>query len=218
MPGAMHESRRTAADRRHSPSRERVLREIESRGSASISELAAATDLHENTVRGHLTRLHSDGHIRREPETLPAAGRGRPAQRWCPVSPEQIYPYAGLAATLAEALKRSGADDAPRAAREAGAVWGEQLAQARACQGEAQSLAIEIMRQQGFAPEETEQGVYLHRCPLAATASRHSEVVCAAHAGMLDGIVRTRSAAPAHVTLLPFAADGACLLQLRATA
>lgn len=192
-----------------------MLRALESSGSASVAELAAATELHENTVRGHLERLRDDGYVRHE--TAPASGRGRPEQRWRPVPPESLGPYAGLAVALADALSSSGAD-AAGAARAAGSRWGAQLAGDRPDESDPRALLLEVMREQGFAPAETagEAGgsIALHRCPLLAAAAHRSEVVCAVHEGMIEGIVGARSPG-ARARLLPFAADGACLLRLR---
>ncbi|WP_313357671.1 winged helix-turn-helix transcriptional regulator, partial [Microbacterium sp.] len=67
--------RRGADGRRHSSTRERILREVESRASASISDIVAATGRHENTVREHLERLRRDGRVRRV--RAEAQGRGR---------------------------------------------------------------------------------------------------------------------------------------------
>lgn len=216
-------TRRTAADRRHSVTRERLLRELETRGPARIAELAAATGLHENTVREHLDRLQADGHARRELE--PPAGRGRPAMRWHAVDPEAANPYAGLAATLADTLDAVAADP-PGAARIAGAAWGARLVEDRAEPPDPRALVVDIMREQGFAPSEGDTGrvevddprdadlITLRRCPLLAAAARHPQVVCAAHEGMIRGILGTRGA-HARVDLEPFASDGTCRLRVR---
>jgi len=205
--------RRTAGDRRHSPSRERLLREIESRGSASAAELAAATGLHENTVRGHLDRLRADGHIRREQD--PPIGRGRPSHRWRAVDPGAVSPYAGLAAALADALVGAGAA-ARGLARAAGVAWGARLAAEQPAGADPRGLLVDLMREQGFGPERVGDALHLRRCPLIAAAARRTEVVCAVHEGMVEGIVRSHDR-DAGAALEPFAAaGGACVLRLQA--
>ncbi|HWL01977.1 MAG TPA: helix-turn-helix domain-containing protein [Microbacteriaceae bacterium] len=209
------ESRRTAADRRHSVTRERLLRALESGGSARITDLVASTGLHENTIRGHLHRLQADGHVRREPQ--PPTGRGRPATHWHAVDPHTTNPYAGLAATLADTLTSTVAD-APRAAHAAGEAWGERLAEEHLDAAGARALVIDIMREQGFAPGddgEDDGVIALRRCPLLAAATRHPDVICSVHEGMIDGIIRAHGE-DATVELEPFAADGTCRLRVRA--
>jgi len=205
--------RRTTAGRRHSSTRERVLRTIELRHGATSVELAEATELHENTVRGHLDQLRRDGHVRREP--APRVGRGRPAWRWVAVAPEEASPYAGLAAALADALSTHLPDPAARA-REAGVAWGRRLGAERAGRavGAARSMVTDVMREQGFAPEDDGVTILLHRCPLLAAAAQRTDVVCAVHEGLIEGIARTSDAA-AESSLSPFAVDGACALHLR---
>ncbi|MFC4139948.1 MULTISPECIES: metalloregulator ArsR/SmtB family transcription factor [unclassified Microbacterium] len=202
--------RRTSGDRRHSSSRERILREIEVRP-ASTADLVAATGLHENTVRGHLERLLADGHITREQEA--PSGRGRPSLRWHAVGSDGTAPYAGLAVALAEGLART-SDQPAQEAKTAGRIWGAQLAQDRA-EADPRALVLEVMREQGFAPDaSTGEQTVLRNCPLLAAASRRSDVVCAVHEGLIEGLARTR-AEGATAKLLPFAADGACILHLQ---
>ncbi|UJP08949.1 hypothetical protein L2X99_10710 [Microbacterium sp. KUDC0406] len=203
--------RRTSDDRRHSSSRERILREIEAHP-ASTAELVAATGLHENTVRGHLERLLADGHIVREKEA--PSGRGRPSLRWSAAGSTAEAPYAGLALALAEGLVRT-SEHPVQEARSAGRTWGAQLAEGRST-SDPRALVLEVMREQGFAPDDTDAGdpIILRSCPLLAAASRRSDVVCAVHEGLIEGLARTRSES-ADAELLPFAADGACVLHLR---
>lgn len=203
--------RRTAADRRHSPSRELLLREIEARRDASTAELVAASGLHENTVRGHLERLLADGHIRAELQA--PTGRGRPARRWLALEPEATNPYAGLATVLAETLA-TGTPDASARAREAGVAWGARLAEGRRTIAGPRALAVEIMREQGFAPDGEGDEVHLRHCPMLAAATDRPEVVCAVHEGMLEGIARA-GGSDARAALEPFATPSSCVLRLR---
>jgi len=199
----------------HSPSRERVLGEVEAHGPLSIAQIVAATGLHENTVRGHLHRLAQDGYVRQG--TAAPTGRGRPTGSWSAVDPEAASPYVGLAVALADALTDALGDTseaAPAQAREAGRGWGMRLAADHPHQ-DPRALVVDIMREQGFAPQDDGDVVALHQCPLLVAASRRAPVVCAVHEGMIEGIVRSQTP-DARVTLAPFALDGACGLHVRA--
>ncbi|MBS1905947.1 MAG: helix-turn-helix domain-containing protein [Actinobacteria bacterium] len=219
-------SRRTGTGRRLSSARERLLRELETRGGASTAELVAALGLHENTVRAHLDQLREDGQVRRIRE--PAAGRGRPAWRWTPVEPERQHPYAGLAATLADAVTHA-APDPVDLARDAGSSWGRRLAEAERAETrgaeETTAVIVEVMREQGFAPEVVREApgdgiaavVRLHRCPLLSAAVANSRVVCAVHEGMIEGIARA-AGSDLVSRLTPFEEVGTCVLRLRASA
>ncbi len=276
-------TRRTRQDRKHSSSRERLLREVEARGSASVAELSEATGLHENTIRGHLDRLCSDGFLRSE--RTPPSGRGRPSLRWQTVRPETRNPYAGLAIALAATL----AEADPNAAalmRAAGVTWGTQLAAERhATQGtyatregqgvqseqdiqsrqgargafgtqgadelqdahaETLDLVFDVMRDQGFAPENvrrerpnhggSKHGIrmlkdskktsgpeaptrelLLRSCPILEAARGNTEVVCAAHRGLVEGLISSRGDR-LEVELQPFATPDVCVLRLGSAA
>lgn len=199
----------------HSSTRERLLREIESRPDATTAQLVEATGLHENTVRGHLERLRADGHIRRDRDS--GSGRGRPAWRWRTAPPAQLSAYAGLAGALASALGDASADPAA-SARLAGRSWGRELIADHGAEGaDTREVIVDVMREQGFAPDDDGTTVHLRACPLFAVAARDSRVVCAVHEGMIDGIAQAQGADVVS-ELIPFATDGACALHLRASA
>src|SRR5690606_37064914 len=127
--------------RRHSSTREMLLRMVEAQGApVSTAALATASGLHENTVRGHLDHLRADGYVRRTATAV--AGRGRPAWLWEAHVADAAAPYATLAAVLAETLARA-TGDAVAEAREAGRRWGRQLARPAAASGRA--AVIEAM-------------------------------------------------------------------------
>ncbi|WP_165310902.1 hypothetical protein [Microbacterium protaetiae] len=122
--------RLSANGRRHSTTREMVLRMIEAQSApVSTAALSTATGLHENTVRGHLEQLFIDGYIGRQRE--PASGRGRPAWLWVAARPDPENPYAALAGVLADTLAHT-AEDPIAQAREAGRRWGSEIAARRA--------------------------------------------------------------------------------------
>ncbi|UNK70173.1 ArsR family transcriptional regulator [Microbacterium sp. H1-D42] len=210
------DNRRGADGRRYSSTRERILREVESRRSATTSDIVAETGLHENTVREHLERLRSDGRLRRVRAEV--QGRGRPGWRWETLPAHAVNPYAGLALALADTLARVATDPVAQA-RLSGAQWGVEIAaqQSDATDITARELVVATMREQGFEPDDTGDEIILHRCPLLAAAARRSDVVCAVHEGMIEGIAGSREQ-KSDAELLPFQADGACILHLRAHA
>jgi len=204
----------------------------------STAALSAASGLHENTVRGHLEQLYADGYIGRIRED--AVGRGRPAWLWVPARPDPENPYAALAGVLADSLARSG-EGAIGRARDAGRRWGAEIAARRAAQtaaggpaarpaavpstppaaeppaaasARARTTVIEVMREQGFAPDDTGDEVVLRRCPLIEAATKHPAIVCAVHQGMIDGVL-AQTGDRAQTRLIPFSAPGQCTLQLR---
>ena len=87
------------------------------------------------------------------------------------------------------------------------------------------------MEGQGFAPDAPEEPaapdapdapaadgeITLRQCPLLEAATRHPEVVCAVHRGMIDGVLETVGAG-ADVELIPFTGPGTCTLRLSARA
>ncbi len=183
---------------------------IEQHGTISTADLVAKLDLHENTVRGHLEQLHAAGRIRRTPERLP--GRGRPRMLWHAVPTELSDPYAGLAMALADALAQTG-PQAEQLARVAGRIWGTQLANSHSEIGDARELLMSVMSELDFDPEEAGADLRLQRCSMLSERSQRAPVVCAAHAGMLEGLAAARVGTPAP-QLLPFAPSGGCLVQL----
>lgn len=189
---------------------QRLFDVVEELESATIAELVTATGLHENTVRGHLEKLHSDGLLRRR--QLPAAGRGRPAQRWSVVAEANQPPYLGLALTLVGTLAQADVNS-QKLVREAGIAWGAELAQGHSKAAEFREVVVEVMREQGFSPSAAGEAISLNSCPLLAAAKVNPEVVCSIHAGMVEGIARAHGTTVS-VNLEPFATSHSCHLRL----
>lgn len=208
-------SRRSAGGRRGPSGRERVLRTVEQQPEpATTAAICRETGLHENTVRGHLEQLLADGHVTRS--RAAALGRGRPAWLWRPTENGPASPYVALATSLADSLARTSPDPAV-AAREAGRAWGQEMAQdvpQQSPPATARELSVHAMSQQGFDPEDTDDAIVLHHCPLLSAAARHPEVVCSVHRGMVDGLLEGTGHLHAGVELVPFAAPGQCHLHV----
>lgn len=178
----------------------------------SATALTRATGLHENTVRGHLEQLRADGYVKRE--LTPASGRGRPAWLWRATVRGPENPYAALAGVLAESLVHT-SEDPVAEARRAGRVWGSEILAKRA-PGDTgvRQTVVSVMADQGFAPQDTGDDILLRRCPLIEAATRHPDIVCAVHQGMIDAILARRDP-QARSTLTPFTAPGQCTLRVR---
>lgn len=218
--------RRAATGRKHSPTRETLLRMLESqRTPTSIAALASATGWHPNTVRGHVHALWEDGYLtrtREEPGSASTAG-GRPSWLWHVKNRAPESPYAALAGVLAETLARvspAPEHDALAAGRSWGLALGADLPAAHTTD-QARRTVVETLRDQGFAPQETAPGqhrdtvIELRQCPLIEAAAKHTEIVCAVHRGMVAGVLEAVGASDGGSELLPFTAPGHCTLRLR---
>lgn len=206
--------RRTASTgRRHSSTREMLLRMIEAQSAAvSTGALVAASGLHENTVRGHLEHLLADGYVTRDAAL--AEGRGRPAWLWRAHIGSSAAPYAALAGVLAETLSRTSADPVAEA-REAGRRWGQDLAPSQAADSsDPRGTVVNAMREAGFDPHDTGSEVLLRRCPLIEAAVKYSSVVCSVHLGMIDGVLEA-AGGQGEADLEPFTSPSECTLRLR---
>ncbi len=202
--------------------RERVFQALELHDAATIGDVAAATGLHENTVREHLARLHEEGRVRSRP--APAAGRGRPALLWSVVDLATSSATAGLAAALADSLART--ENARELAFAAGLDWGARVAAGAPDDGSVHAgstIVLDAMRAQGFDPVLVETAreaasdcttVELRSCPIRAAAAAHPDIVCAVHAGLVEGLARSRRGAFT-AELTPFAGPERCLLRIR---
>jgi predicted ArsR family transcriptional regulator len=205
-----------------SEQRAHVLERLQRAGSAvTVDDLAAALDLHPNTVRKHLDGLVARGLAVRT--TAPAEGRGRPAGMYAPAErtepDRRVRDYAGLAAALAGHMARTSADPR-RDALAAGVDWGRSLAAGTSTgtAAHARREVVALLTDLGFDPEADAAAtrVRLRRCPLLDTALAYPDVVCSLHLGLVRGALIQIGADPDVAALEPFAEPGACRLDLRA--
>jgi len=136
---------------------------------------------------------------RRAAATTNATSSGSPAAE----SASPASPAAESASPAAES-----ASPAPESASPAPAP------QAAASTPSARETVIDVMREQGFAPDDRGDDVMLCRCPLIEAATKHPTIICAVHQGMIDGVLAS-TGDRAETRLIPFSAPGRCTLQLR---
>lgn len=189
----------------------------------TLTALAAASGLHPNTVRDHLTALVQDGLVTRRPAE--PHGRGRPA--WLYEATGEVAggsEYAGLASALASVIHHGSRN--PRGdAIAAGTAWGRELARDRetgpaGSAASARARVVGLLDQIGFAPEADGGSVTvrLTRCPLLDAAHKYPDVVCGVHLGIVRGALAEYGADRLHSDLFPFVEPGACRLELREAA
>ncbi|NLF03954.1 MAG: transcriptional regulator [Actinomycetales bacterium] len=195
----------------------------------STDEIAREMGLHANTVRAHLEVLVREG--KASSSTEQRATRGRPRELFTTTgAPEPEESYASLAAALAAQLESLGVDAGAQAV-EAGKRWAawEQKPAAESLPGvtAAQSSpsdtspplpsasptdeVLAVLRRTGFAPEVAADGatILLHHCPFGELAGAHTDVVCGAHLGLIQGTL-DRVSPGARAQLTPFVAPGLC--------
>lgn len=186
-----------------------------------LARLVGLTGLHENTLRGHLENLESDGLVVRQIDS--PFGRGRPRWLW-QVRATEADEYAGLAATLARTLRRTSSRPIEDAI-EAGRSWGETLAASRAPRATSPGTSSvgrvrDLLDGLGFAPTgevdtlADTASLRLTSCPLLEAAKEQPDIVCNVHLGLAIGALAHYGAPDPDAQLRPFAEPGACLLTL----
>lgn len=202
--------------------------------------VAAAVGLHVTTVRAHLDALIDAGLVvsqRQSPK-----GRGRPRTLYAPSygnvgqggdhqegggqgaggqGSGQEDPYRELSDLLAAHFGDSSPDRARRA-RRAGRTWaartlGDRSAPSRS-PAEARRVVAGLFTEMGFDPEPAADGrVLLHGCPFRDIARAHPEVVCAAHEGLLTGLLDRLDPAAPRPVLEPFTGPELCTVHFPGT-
>jgi predicted ArsR family transcriptional regulator len=183
--------------------------------------LATATGQHVTTVRFHLDVLIEAGLVTAGPQQ--PQGRGRPRSLYAAAFQDGGAPggsYQELADLLAAHFDTTPARRRRRAER-AGADWaaqrlgpGPETAPSPASSpAEARRRVTGMFAEMGFDPEPASGGrMLLHDCPFRDIARAHPDVVCAAHQGLLTGLLaRLDPSGPAPV-LEPFVRPGVCAI------
>lgn len=198
------------------------------------AELVDAVGLHANTVRAHLQELTAAGLV--AIQTVPPAGRGRPAHVYAITEAGRAVPrvndpafaeYRGLTTAFATHLSTRSQDPSAEA-RQIGRAWGAQLATSEkptqksgpTRKDRPAALVIRLLTRLGFTPippdeQHPEEGIALRTCPLLELAEEMPEVICQVHQGLVEGALDQYGSVRPGVDLQPFTEPGACRLHLR---
>ncbi len=211
----------------------------------STDEIASEIGLHPNTVRAHLDVLLREGKVTSGTEVRTTRGRPRELFT-ATGAPEPEESYARLAAALAAQLEALGGDPGGQAveAGKRWAAWegaspgmpddgapptsptgpppsapGEDAGLDTRIEAAATTReVVALLGRTGFAPELAEDGatILLHHCPFRELAGEHTEVVCGAHLGLIQGTL-DRVSPGSRAELIPFVAPGLCQTHLTLT-
>lgn len=214
-------------DRRRPMGRKRlqVLTLLEDAGTPlTAPEVAERLGIHGNTARFHLDGLVADGLAARSVEER--TGPGRPKVLFAatsdgPAEDQRSYPLLAemLAGFLADQLA-----DAPAASVEAGMVWGRYLSEPpppfqKVGETEAVDAVVEQLGRVGFESHVEDDGedlrLEINHCPFLEVASRHQNVVCAMHLGLLRGVLEQIRAPLTATTLDPLVEPSRCTAHLQ---
>jgi predicted ArsR family transcriptional regulator len=193
-------------------------------GALGVTDLAAQSGLHANTVRFHLNRLVAAGLVTREVEQH--SGPGRPRLTFAASAEQDVASsprnYQLLADMLAGYIAGMSPDAAAQA-EELGRTWGRYLATRpaparRVTEEEALRELLRVLDDIGFAPRlaDTDHGpqVLLRHCPFLEVASAHREVVCSLHLGVMQGVLSEQRAPVEATGLRPFVGPSLCVADL----
>lgn len=183
-------------------SRIKLLHELQEHGATTVTELAAATGLHHNTVREHMHRLIDAGFVRSQP--IPRTTKGRP---------KVLY----RAATQADDPVRN----SRRVAAKVRAEHGRKLIPFREVRLEPDPLDRQIdilddhMQQCGFEAVLNADATHMtiHECPLSDLARDHPQV-CEVHFALIKDALELEDGPLTALAQHPFSAPGACTVHL----
>ncbi len=165
------------------PIRLRIVRHLTDAGPASLSELARAAGVHENTARTHVAALEDGGLV--VSERRPLDRPGRPGINYRLVENELPAP-SQLAQLLGAALDRAG----PRSdeLRATGRDWGRYLV-GRPEAHDVEAKIEEVLDQVGFRARMHDGAVELSGCPCASILPGNPELVCCLAEGVIEGVL-----------------------------
>ena len=204
--------RHAASDVGPADSRALILQLIRERTDAPVSVewLCEQTDLHANTVRGHLEVLVAAGEVVREPGR--SSGRGRPPMLYRAGEDSELYRQ--LARALAKQL-----DDStdPELIAHAAERWADAIEDNPPASSvdEAVAQAVAALDQLGFAAQASPIGdsVTLRHCPYADLI-RDQPVICDIHTALLGDLLDRTGQPVAVGDMEVWAAPGMCRAHL----
>lgn len=187
----------------------------------TVGVVAQATGLHRNTARFHLDRLVQDNLAARDAE--PRDQPGRPRTLYTALPDTGGVRSFQLLAEIMTGVVAASFEDPSGVAVEAGRRWGRHLSDrlppyAAVDEDEASRRLETVMNQLGFAADvvETPAGrdIRLHHCPFLEIATRHPNVVCAVHLGLIRGLLEEISAPLSAEQIEPFVKPSLCIASL----
>lgn len=168
------------------PVRVRIVRHLEEYAGANLSDLAAAAEVHPNTVRLHLAALEDAGVLHAEPGESHA--RGRPPLRYR-LADDWVQPasdFRGMAEVLAAALCRSGATQGDVHA--VGFEWGRYLL-GRPGEHEPRRDLPRALESIGFDAKVDGDQLTLSACPCRLVLPHRPEMICELAVAVADGVL-----------------------------
>ena len=184
----------------------------------TVSEIAAGTGLHANTVRSHLGLLLDLGRVESVPENRTRPGRPKLLYRALPHG-EVTDPYRVLAAELAAGLagEEPGTSPGVAAGRRLARNQREKVAPdgAEVTPDDSITMAVEGLEVLGFETTTDPLGdrLYLSACPFADLA-REDRAICRLHHEMLNGFFRELDSGVSVRRLDIFVKDDLCVAHL----
>lgn len=177
----------------------------------AVKDLADRVGQHTNTVREHLDALVDAGLVRKE--LAKPQGRGRPALMYRAV-PQADGSATTLAAVSALAGQLEELPEGLGVAAAAGRAWAKTMVDDAAAVGAEPPGVVEASRALGFDPQPvTRDHLVFRACPLLAAARAHSAVICAVHAGLIQGLAEANGVSAQDVELSPLSRGG-CVLEI----
>lgn len=168
------------------PVRLRIVRRLADGSAAGVPELAAAAQVHANTVRPHLAALEEAGILSRD--RAAPAGRGQPPVRWR-LAPGFTLPTAdfrGLAELLATAVLRGARK--PDELRALGLEWGRFLLGRPGAHAIADELPL-ALEGLGFGARLAKGKLILTACPCPVVLPDRPDMICRLTLAVVDGFL-----------------------------
>jgi predicted ArsR family transcriptional regulator len=167
------------------PLRLNVVRCLEERGRASLTQLAEAAEVHPNTLRPHVLELEAAGLLVSERRVLPS-NRGRPgldyrlAAAWDRTSTN----FLGVAELLAATLMRAGLNSDQL--RAVGNEWGRYLL-GRPGSYDVDAALPRVLGELGYEARVANNRLQLAKCPCPTVAPNKPELMCLLAEGVVEG-------------------------------
>ena len=211
-----------------SASRVRILDLLRGSDTAlDVQQIAERSHLHPNTVRFHLKILVDAGltcwrsdpgrGVSGRPRFLYTATTdhsGTPHQQGYQLLADILVSYLTASSTIPTGVP----EEAGRAFARRHRRFSQPLAGVSS--DEAMRQVIAIFAELGFQPELDSHGPHhrmlLHACPFQALATKHPDIICAVHLGLLKQTLTNLSAAVQATRLEPFVTPHLCIAHLAA--